>query len=237
MFSVTPVAGLVFPEVIPKGQWRSRLGVGIGIGIERVRDEIWTREIGMCNRIVAVLRWLGGKRIRNRSRSPDVLDFPSTPIPIPILDTDFDNGLTDRPPYSYSHSYPTRTRRIIVYVNVPLRCVRVRVNFVALARRCPKRSPLPTCPLHSHPESIAQRRGGVFELAWGEEQCSTPCLLGRFIRFTVSNQPSLFQESSQPRKQTSPFPLCASARGLPIRTRKASRRGRGDVLDQPIGGE
>src|SRR5690606_13991899 len=145
---------------------------------------------------------------------------------------DFDNGLTDRPPYSYSYSYSSHHR---VRERVPLRCVRVRVNFVALARRCPKRSPLPTCPLHSHPESIAQRRGGVFELAWGEEQCSTPCLLGRFIRFTVSNQPSLFQESSQPRKQTSPFPLCASARGLPIRTRKASRRGRGDVFDQPIG--
>jgi hypothetical protein len=45
--------------------------------------------------------------------------------------------------------------------------------------------------------------------------------LGRFIRFVVSDQPSLLQESPQPRKQTSPFPLCASARALPIRRRSA----------------
>jgi hypothetical protein len=55
----------------------------------------------------------------------------------------------------------------------------------------------------------------------GEGQCSNPCLLGRYIRFTVSNQPSQLQESPQPRKQTSPFPLCASARVLPIRSRSA----------------
>ena len=48
--------------------------------------------------------------------------------------------------------------------------------------------------------------------------------LGRLIRFSVSNQPSLFPESSQSRKRTSPFPplrLCASARVLPIRSRSA----------------
>src|SRR5690606_3440875 len=78
------------------------------------------------------------------------------------------------------------------------------------------------CPCPSgEPPAKAQRQGGVFELAWGENQGSTPCLLGRFIRLTVSNQPSLFQEPSQPRKQTSPFPLCASARVLPIRSRSA----------------
>jgi hypothetical protein len=55
----------------------------------------------------------------------------------------------------------------------------------------------------------------------GEGQCSNPCRLRRFIRFAVSKQPSLLQESPQPRKQTSPFPLCASARVLPIRSRSA----------------
>src|SRR5690606_29826641 len=37
--------------------------------------------------------------------------------------------------------------------------------------------------------------------------------------FSDTVQPSLLQESSQPRKPNTPFPLCASARVLPIRSR------------------
>ena len=51
------------------------------------------------------------------------------------------------------------------------------------------------------PDGENSRRGA--EARWrfrvgleGGDQCSTPCLWGRFIRFTVSNHPSLFQESS-----------------------------------------
>ena len=104
-----------------------------------------------------------------------------------------------------------------------VRVKRPRARSGAGAR--PKRYPFsqPALPI---PIRRASRRGA--EARWrfrvgleGGDQCSTPCLWGRFIRFTVSNHPSLFQESSQPRKQTSPFPLCASARVLPIRSRSA----------------
>ena len=90
--------------------------------------------------------------------------------------------------------------------------------------------PIPLCALCASarvlPIRRASRRGAVSFSSWlgAEGQCSHPCLLGGIIRFAVSNQPSLFQESSHLRKQTFPFPplrLCASARVLPIRSRSA----------------
>ncbi len=87
------------------------------------------------------------------------------------------------------------------------------------ARGRPKRYPLsqPALPMPIRKASRRGRRGAVAFSSWlgGEGQCSNPCLWGRLIRFTVSNQPSLLQELPQPHKQTSPFPLCASARVLP----------------------
>ncbi|HCF96049.1 MAG TPA: hypothetical protein DEW46_13400, partial [Verrucomicrobia bacterium] len=44
-------------EDIRKGPWRSKLGVGvaIGLGIARMRNGIGTRRTGSCNRVVMVL--------------------------------------------------------------------------------------------------------------------------------------------------------------------------------------
>ncbi|MGI6302577.1 MAG: hypothetical protein ACOX52_16185 [Verrucomicrobiota bacterium] len=33
-------------RAVPKGQWRSKIGVAIGLGIEKTRDGIPTRETG-----------------------------------------------------------------------------------------------------------------------------------------------------------------------------------------------
>ncbi|MGI6303680.1 MAG: hypothetical protein ACOX52_21865 [Verrucomicrobiota bacterium] len=90
--------------------------------------------------------------------------MPSIPI------SSRDNDLTDRqPPYPYSYSYsyspPHRVR-----VRVPLRCVRVRVRFWAELESVRKgiRFPDLTSLFPSgEPRAEAQRRGGVFELAWG----------------------------------------------------------------------
>ncbi len=85
-------------------------------------------------------------------------------------------------------------------------------------------------PPHSHPESLAQRRGGVFEPAWGEGQCSHPCFWGKCDRITVSNLPSLFQDGAHPREQTSPSSpsrLASFPFHFPFPSHQAVR-GRGD---------
>jgi hypothetical protein len=46
-------------EVVGKSQWRSKIGLAIGLGIERTREEIRTWETGYRNRIIAVLTQLG----------------------------------------------------------------------------------------------------------------------------------------------------------------------------------
>ncbi len=57
------ILGGLRPVVVRKGRWRSKIGVGvaIGIGIESTRDGIRIRETGYCNRIVAVLTQFGGE--------------------------------------------------------------------------------------------------------------------------------------------------------------------------------
>ena len=54
------VSGL---ELVPvrKGQWGSKLGVAIGLGIEGTRDGIRPCRTGYRNRIVAVLTPLGSE--------------------------------------------------------------------------------------------------------------------------------------------------------------------------------
>ena len=42
------------PVAARKGRCRSRIGLAIGLGIERRRDGTRTRETGQCNRFVAV---------------------------------------------------------------------------------------------------------------------------------------------------------------------------------------
>jgi hypothetical protein len=39
--------------------------------------------------------------------------------------------------------------------------------MLSLRERAEKAAAFPICPPHPHPESLAQRRGGVFELVWG----------------------------------------------------------------------
>ncbi len=102
-----------------------------------------------------------------------------------------------------------------------LRCP-VASDLLEAVRKA-SRFPDLTSPFPSGDSRAQRRRGAVAFSSWlgGEGQCSNPCLWRRFIRFVVSNQPSQLQESPQPRKQTSLFPLCASARALPIRSHSA----------------
>jgi hypothetical protein len=73
----------------------------------------------------------------------------------------------------------------------------------------------PDLPLHSHPESLAQRRrGAVAFSSWlgGEDHCSNPCLLGRFVRFSVDNQAcSRSHLNPAPHSPSAPLRLCASS--------------------------
>ena len=48
-------------EVVRKGQWQSKIGLAIGIGIEWTREGIRPFRTGYRNRIIAVLTQLGSE--------------------------------------------------------------------------------------------------------------------------------------------------------------------------------
>ena len=86
-------------EGIRKGEWRSKIGVGvaIGLGIERPRDGIRTRETGYRNCIVAVLTQFGGEVWAvHEGQTPTRTGIDSDPDSDP--DPDSANDLTDQQP-------------------------------------------------------------------------------------------------------------------------------------------
>jgi hypothetical protein len=88
-------------EGIRKGEWRSKIGVGvaIGLGIERPRDGIRTRETGYRNCIVAVLTQFGGEVWAvHEGQTPTRTGIDSDPDSDP--DPDSANDLTDQQPLS-----------------------------------------------------------------------------------------------------------------------------------------
>ncbi len=96
------------PDVVRKGQWRSKIGIGIGIGIEGTRNGIRTSETGCRNCVVAVLtnsaakfdRCLKGPDALQYKNPLDSLDYLDDTDRLPDFDFDLDpdNDLTDRQP-------------------------------------------------------------------------------------------------------------------------------------------
>ena len=98
-------------------------------------------------------------------------------------------------------------------------------------------SPFPS----GEPRAEAQRRGGVFDLpmGWVGSMLCSLLFWGYFQLYRFSRPRQLLKTAPMqvpfPPSQYTSAPSAISAGYLPTRSRKASRRGRGGVFDQPIG--